>query len=190
MVEPITKSEFLSQVTRCRARWDRLVGQVAPEELQLAGFCGEWSLKEVMAHILWHEREMVVLLETRSFGGSPYWELPTDERNERIHQEMQTLDLAAVTAQASQTYAALLDLLQGLPEQSLNEASAFPGMPEEWRPWEVLASNTYEHYADHSRQAEAWIARRQKGAAADHRSHPASGGPADRPGGGAIHHRR
>ena len=68
---------------------------------------------------------------------------------------MQTLELAAVTAQARQTYAAMPDLLQGLPEQSLNEASALPGMPEEWRPWEVLASNTYEHYADHSWQAEA-----------------------------------
>ena len=190
MVEPITKSEFLAQVSRSRAHWDELVGQVAPEEMQLAGFCGEWSVKEVMAHILWHEREMIALLETRRFGGSPYWELPTDERNVRIHQEMRALELTAVRAQASQAFEALLELLEGLSVESLNDAAAFPGMPVEWRPWEVLASNTYEHYADHSRQAEAWIARRQKGAAADHRSHPASGGPADRPGGGAIHHRR
>jgi len=161
MVEPVKKSDFLSQVTQSRARWDRLVGQVAPEEMQLAGFCGEWSLKEVMAHILWHEREMQAMLETRNFGGSPYWELPTDERNERIHHEMRTLELTAVRAQASQTFEALLELLQGLPEESLNDAAAFPGMPEEWRPWELLASNTYEHYADHSQQAEAWIARRR-----------------------------
>ena len=161
MVEPITKSEFLSQVARSRARWDRLVGQVAPEEMQLAGFCGEWSLKEVMAHILWHEREMQAMLETRNFGGSPYWELPTDERNERIHQELRTLELTAVRAQASHTYEALMEQLQALPEENLNDAAAFPGMPEEWRPWEVLASNTYEHYADHSQQAEAWIARRR-----------------------------
>ena len=161
MAEAITKSEFLAQVTRSRARWDELVGQVSEEEMQLAGFCGEWSLKEVMAHILWHEREMLAMLETRSFGGSPYWELPTDERNERIHQEMRTLELTAVRAQASQTYEALIGQLQALPEESLNDAAAFPGMPKEWRPWEVLGSNTYEHYADHSRQAEAWIVRRR-----------------------------
>jgi len=161
LVERITKSEFLAQVSRSRAHWDELVGQVAPEEMQLAGFCGEWSLKEVMAHVLWHEREMLAMLQRRSFGGSPYWELPTDERNERIHQEMRTLALTAVRAQASQTYEGLMEHLQALPEESLNDAAAFPGMPEEWRLWEVLASNTYEHYADHSRQAEAWIARRR-----------------------------
>ena len=83
------------------------MGQVAPEEMQLAGFCGEWSLKKVMAHILWHESEMIAMLETRSFGGSPYWKLPTDERNERILQEMRTLELTAVRAQASQTYEGL-----------------------------------------------------------------------------------
>ena len=136
MVEPITKSEFLAQVSRSRAHWDELVGQVAPEEMQLAGFCGEWSVKEVMAHILWHEREMIALLETRRFGGSPYWELPTDERNERIHQDMRTLDLAAVSSQASQTFGALLELLQGLPEESLNDAAAFPGTPVAGRPGE------------------------------------------------------
>lgn len=162
MVEPVAKSEFISQVTRSRARWNRLVGQVASEDRQRPGFCGEWSLKEVMAHILWHEREMLAMLENRSFGGSPYWELPTDERNQRIHQDLRTLELTAVLAQASQTYEALLELLQGLPEESLNDAAAFPGMPKEWRPWEVLASNTYEHYADHSQQAEAWIARRRE----------------------------
>ena len=161
MVEPVAKSEFISQVTRSRARWNRLVGQVASEDRQRPGFCGEWSLKEVRAHILWHEREMLAMLENRSFGGSPYWELPTDERNQRIHQDLRTLELTAVLAQASQTYEALLELLQGLPEESLNDAAAFPGMPKEWRPWEVLASNTYEHYADHSRQAEAWLARRR-----------------------------
>jgi len=163
MVDPITKSAFLAQVSRSRAHWDELVGQVAPEEMQLVGFCGEWSLKEVMAHILWHEREMVTMLETRSFGGSPYWELPTDERNERIHQELRTLELIVVMAEASLTFEALMEQLQALSEESLNDAAAFPGMPKEWRPWEVLASNTYEHYADHSRQAGAWIARRSKG---------------------------
>src|SRR3989304_5427168 len=136
MVEPITKSEFLAQVSRSRAHWDGLVGQVAPEEMQLAGFCGEWSVKEVMAHILWHEREMIALLETRSFGGSPYWELPTDERNERIHQELRTLELTAVRAQAGRTFEALMELLRGLPEDSLNDPAAFPGVPEEGRPGE------------------------------------------------------
>jgi len=36
-------------------------------------------------------------------------------------------------------------------------------MPADWRPWQVVASNTYEHYDDHAQQAEAWIAKRQGG---------------------------
>lgn len=53
----------------------------------------------------------------------------------------------------------MMNLLKSLDEQALNQAAAFPGMPPEWTPWEVIASNTYEHYDDHLAQAKAWAAK-------------------------------
>lgn len=161
MAESVTKSEFLARVNQSRAQWDWLVGQVAPEHRQLPGVCGEWSLKAVMAHIVWYEREMVMLLHKRTFSGSPYWDLPQEERNARIHQEMAALDMNAVWSESQQTFAALAGLLLALPEESLNDPAAFPGMPADWRPWEVLASNTYEHYDDHALQLTTWLAARK-----------------------------
>jgi hypothetical protein len=158
MADNVTKSDFLARVSQSRSRWDHLVEQVAPEDRQRPGFSGEWSLRDVVAHIQWHEAEMVELLEARTFGGSPYWDLPMDERNARIHEDLRSLDLEAVWSQAHETAKKLTALLRVLPEASLNDPTAFPGMPEDWKPWEVLASNTYEHYDDHAQLVEAWLA--------------------------------
>lgn len=164
MNDDVRKPEFVARVAQSRARWDRLAGRLSPEEALLPGFCERWSLIEVLAHIAWYEREMVNLLQARSFAGSPLWALPLDERNARIHQDMQQLDPAAVWTLAAQTFADLMRQLDQLPEASLSDPAAFPGMPSDWKPWELIASNTYEHYADHAQQAEAWITRRQGGA--------------------------
>ncbi|MFN2216624.1 MAG: hypothetical protein ACK2TS_06740 [Anaerolineales bacterium] len=43
----------------------------------------------------------------------------------------------------------MLKLLQELDETDLNNPAAFEGMPGDWQPWNVIASNTYEHYDDH-----------------------------------------
>ena len=57
--------------------------------------------------------------------------------------------LQEILAQNRQAYAELWQLAQQLDENDLNDTTRFKDMPLEWRPWEVIASNTYEHYLDH-----------------------------------------
>lgn len=119
------------------------------------GVGGEMSLKDIIAHVSWYEREMVGLLRGRALVGSPWWELPLDERNAKILAENRDRPLAEVTAEAKQVNEDLLAALQDLREQELAAPHAFAGMPPEWLPWQVIASNTYVHYPQHAADIEA-----------------------------------
>jgi len=44
------------------------------------------SVKDILAHIAWFEREMIGLLHQRTLAGSDLWNLPSDERNAVIFQ--------------------------------------------------------------------------------------------------------
>ncbi|MDE0217922.1 MAG: hypothetical protein OXJ90_01530 [Spirochaetaceae bacterium] len=47
-----------------------------------AGGC--WSGKDIVAHVIWYEREMVGVLKSRVLAGSDLWALPVDERNSAV----------------------------------------------------------------------------------------------------------
>ena len=159
MNDSVTKAEFVERVLRARNKWDTAVARIPPQEAVESGFCGHWSLKHVIAHITWYDREMVNMLERREFAGSDLWALPTDQRNAAIHEQVSGSTLAERLAEACSVFERLVELVASLTDKDLSDPASFPGMPTEWRPWEVLASNTYEHYEDHLAQAEAFLSR-------------------------------
>ncbi len=50
----------------------------------------------------------------------------------------------------------MLDAMGTLTDEDLLDASHFAEMPSNWKPWEVIASNTYEHYDDHLAELATW----------------------------------
>jgi hypothetical protein len=52
--------------------WQRL-GCIPPARMLVPMGAGKWTVKDVIAHITWHERQMIGLLEGRALVGSPWW---------------------------------------------------------------------------------------------------------------------
>ena len=75
MNETINKEQFIDAIRRSRAEWDFTLAQLDEIQLLAPGACGEWSVKDVSAHLTWHEREMTEedLINPANFG-----EMPTD----------------------------------------------------------------------------------------------------------------
>jgi hypothetical protein len=157
MGDPVDKSEFVEKIRRAREEWDRQISNIPPEGMQQAGYCGAWSLKDTIAHITWYEREMVNMLEAHAFVGSSHWDLPVDERNAVIFDEGHDLSLEQVLGQLPKVYAKLISLVEALTDEDLNNPARFPGMPLDWQPWQILASNTYEHYEEHLSHPEGYV---------------------------------
>ncbi len=145
----MTKTEFLLNIQTGRRQWHQiwrgidLFGTSSPRKP------GEMSLRDILYHIAWYEREMVNMLKKRDFNGSPWWKLPVDERNALIKAEGQTISLLQAWRIEEQAFTDLLGQLQTLKDEELENARFFIDMPSDWKPWEVIASNTYEHYVEH-----------------------------------------
>ncbi len=155
------KAEFLDTLRRERAAWDALLAQVPADRMTQAGAVGHWSIKDLIAHVTWYENEMVDVLKTRTFKGSPWWELDNTERNAHIFEQVRDLPLDKVLADAKTTYEQLVTELEKLPEESLHDPTHFSDMPLEWKPWEVIASNCYEHYPQHTDDVKNWIQKKE-----------------------------
>ncbi len=155
--EPMTKEEFIRKVTQARARWDASLAQIEDNQMLQPGASGDWSVKDVIAHITWHEREMVGVLQAQVLAGSDLWNLPLEQRNRAIYEEYRDLPLESVRLEEQKVYQALLQALDGLSEEDLHDPRRFTGMPTDWRPVDMLADNTYEHYLDHLASLQDWL---------------------------------
>ena len=152
----MTKAEFFETLYAERAKWDSLLAKIDEARMVEPAIDG-WSVKDIIAHIVWHEREMVEVLQARALVGSEFWNLPLDKRNAAIFEENRQRSLADVRVEAQQVYTRFVEALQILTDEELNDASRFADMPAEWAPWELIASNCYEHYRDHIRDIQVWL---------------------------------
>lgn len=143
------KAVMLEQIRTQRAAFDARLSALPAGLLEQPPSPGRMSRKEEVYHIAWHEREMVGMLQARALTGSPWWDLPTDQRNAHIQAEAAELPLSAVLSYAEAAFRALLEALEALPEAALNDPASFANMPPEWIPGELIAQNTYEHYQEH-----------------------------------------
>jgi hypothetical protein len=100
---------------------------------------------------------MVGLVRAYALVGSELWNLPTDERNAAIYEEVRDQPLEQVLEESAQVFQELLAVLPSLTDHDLTDPGSFPNMPPDWQPWMILTQNTYEHYQDHIPDVQRWI---------------------------------
>jgi hypothetical protein len=143
------KTDLLLNLQNGRRQWHQiwrgidLFGTSSPRRP------GEMSLRDILYHVAWYEREMVNMMKLRSFDGSPWWNLADEERNALIKTEGFTISLLQAWRVEEQAFTDLLAQLQILTDEELEDPRFFKGMPADAQPWEIVASNTYEHYVQH-----------------------------------------
>jgi uncharacterized protein (TIGR03083 family) len=153
--------EFLDHINTSRATWEAQMARVRPDQMTAPSAVGRWSVKDLVAHITWSEREMVGMLETRALVGSDLWNLTNDERNEIVYQQNRDRPLGEVLAEAEDVYSRLLALVSGMSAAELNDPGQFANMPADWLPWRVIAGNTYIHYQEHAQNLKDWLDKRE-----------------------------
>jgi uncharacterized protein (TIGR03083 family) len=143
------KIAFLAALDAERAKWDAgLAGLDETQMLEPTGVA-DWSVKDLVAHVVWFERQMVRLLQRRTLNGeSPLWEKTPEERNKLIYEENRERPLELVLTEARAIYSQMREQLGDLTDEELTDPRRF-NMPEDWVPWQIIAENTYQHYQDH-----------------------------------------
>jgi Protein of unknown function (DUF1706) len=151
------KGELHAAVQEEWTIWQAVLAQVDEHRKIEPGASGTWSVKDIITHVTFFENEMVGLLRTRVLAGSDLWRLSQDERNRVIYERNHDRTLSGVLAESAGVHAQLVDLLDGLTDADLVEASHFKDMPADWLPGRIIAENTFEHYRDHAVVVRAWM---------------------------------
>ena len=153
----MNKPTFVDNLRTGREQWEALLAQVGEARMLQPGVAGEWSIKDIIAHMTWGEREALGILQARALVGSDLWNLPQDERNAAVFVENRDRPLHEVLTEAQQVYAQLLEAVQTLSDEDLNDPNRFRDMPTDWLPWQIIAGNSYEHYQQHTPSIRAWL---------------------------------
>jgi hypothetical protein len=160
MGEEMSKAEVLEAMRSARQEWDALISRIPSARMTEPGVMGdgsEWTVKDVIYHVLWGEREIIEVFRQHKLTGSDLWDLPQTERNTAMVEEGKHLSLDEVLSEAQQVYAQLVAEIEKLSDEDLNDASLYEDMPPDWKPWRLIAENTFEHYPEHLGPISAWL---------------------------------
>jgi hypothetical protein len=162
--EQMTGAHLVSILQTERAEWNALLAQVGLERMEEPVAAGEWSVKEIVAHLTWYERS-VVENARRVFSGGEFvrprdrgeWAgLSMDERNELIVEQARPRPASDVLAEADDVFNQLLAVVAACPDRLLNDTTLLD-LPDDIPPWMRLANNSYGHYQEHARDVRAWL---------------------------------
>lgn len=161
---PMTGTKLVGILQTERARWNALLAQAGTARLEEPGVEGEWSAKELIAHLTWYERA-VVEGARQVLGSSAYvrpseglYALTMDERNARIAEESRARPVADVLAEAEQVFGQLTTLIAACPQELLNDPQRL-GLSDDVVPWMLVAHNSYGHFQQHEPAIRAWLER-------------------------------
>jgi hypothetical protein len=156
----MNKNNLMNTLSETRYALDSALAEVDPSQMTGPGVVGEWSVKDLIAHITWSVKETVGMLETKALVGSELWRLPEEQRNAAVYEANQSRTLDEVMAQSQQAHRKLIDLIEEIPEHELLHADWFAGLPGgELPPWRVIEVNVSDHYVHHTKDIQDWILR-------------------------------
>ena len=143
------KSQILALIDGERARLDAALGHLSRERMAAPGAEGGWSVKDILAHITWSERELTGVLRQRAMVGSDLWNLSQDERNAAVYAENRDRTLDDVLAAWQGDFAALRAEIARLSDAELADPALIAEIPGGLALWQLLAGGTWLHYAEH-----------------------------------------
>ena len=166
MDEPITKAGLLHELRAARAEWDALMAEVGAARMTEPGAAGDWSVKDVMAHLSSYDRWFVQASEAHFRGEMPPLDgtesMDFEQRNLFRHQQTRDHSLADVQAESQRVFDRLLEVVEAHSEEFLTQPQQFEGAPGPLLVWKMIEGDGYEHYRDHMRSIRAWLAQSAK----------------------------
>ena len=161
MTENITtKAQFLTVTEESYRNLQHEVAGLTDEQLREPGVIDDWSVKDILAHISGWERMFTGWMDALLRGEQPdrpdaIDEAWLDATNARLYEESRRRSLEEVRIEAAEWHAAIIALIERMPEEDLFDPHRFPftgGGPV--APW--VRGNADEHYDEHRAQIAAW----------------------------------
>lgn len=153
-----SKADLLRDLAAARAAFDAVLAEAGQARLTEPGAVGEWSAKDVVAHVTWAVRETVGMLEAQALVGSPLWRKSQEERNQAVYRQNRERPLEHVLTESRNAHQALIEHTEEASEPDLLQADWFAALGEGWTPARVIRANATDHYVHHTEDLQRWLA--------------------------------
>ncbi len=168
----VTKGEAVAAINRERAAWDALLAEIGENRMLEPGPMGEWSFKDLAAHLTaWRERS-VRRLEAAAHGQpeppAPWPAELNDENDDDVDAinawfQKQSADklLGEVLDESRESYARLSEAVQQLPDEALTDSAYFPWTEGQALGDAIVSGEFFGHLRDeHEAEIRQWLAGR------------------------------
>lgn len=156
------KAELLTGLHDEQRQWELLLAQIGEGRMERPGVAGDWTMKDIVAHLTGWRRRTVDRLEAARRGGpdpAPPWPAQLqsdDEINAWIYEEGRGRSLEEVLADSRQVFRRLVAAIESFPEAELMDPGRFA-----WLEGETLTpAGLFGHFhEEHEPDIRAWLGR-------------------------------
>ena len=147
----MTRDQALRRLEQAWAAFEESYAGLPDTALLIPGVTGQWSVRDIIAHVTWWEEEALKHLPLVRDGGRPtrysvkYGGI--DAFNALMTQERRNLSLAEVRRQHDDVHARLIELVGSAPEELFTTETRFRRR---------LRLDTYGHYPVHTAAIRNW----------------------------------
>jgi hypothetical protein len=155
-----SKAQLLNDLQDEQARWEALLGDIGEEHMAQPGVAGEWSIKDIVAHLTgWRIRTVERFQAALRHEPSPPPPWPShlqtdDEINAWIYANNRDRSVSDVLLESRTVFQHLLDTLTAFPEADLQDSENF-----EWLNGESFnGAAFFDHFhEEHEPDMRAWL---------------------------------
>jgi hypothetical protein len=150
MQPPTRKAEILEQMRATHQPLEAVLAQLDTGRMLEPGVNGEWSVKDMLAHITWWEQHL--LRRLRSGRDDLYPEgvdarSATDRANADVFAANRDRPLAEVRADFDASYREVLAVIEAMADDALASDDIY----------EAISWDTFRHYPEHTTMLTAWL---------------------------------
>jgi hypothetical protein len=160
------KNQLLEALENGREQFLDLIEGLSEEELQQPDVVGDWSIKDILAHLSRWEGELVKLLWQARNGQrpttmqlrelNPVSQESVDESNARWYAESRERPLELILADFHAVRNQTERRVEAFSEHDLSDPGRFAWLGG--RPlWEWIKGDSFGHEAEHAAQIRAWL---------------------------------
>jgi hypothetical protein len=152
------RSQLLKKIDRAWEAFTASYAGLSDEELMQPGVTGNWSVKDIIAHVACWEEEALTNLPIILAGEKPpkysskYGGI--DAFNAQMAEQARNLSLSEVLHQQEETHRRLIEFIQRAPEDQITTETRFRRR---------LRLDSYRHYPEHTEAIQKWRERRSAG---------------------------
>ena len=161
-----TTADVLDAIATERVLWNDLVAAVGPDRMLEPGPMGEWSFKDLAAHLTGWRLRTIERLEAAGRGEpdpAPPWPATLqedDEINDWIQAQAADQSLHDVLAEADRSYLRLSAAVEALPATALWDSAYFPWADGTAIGQAIIDRSFFGHLHDeHEPDVRTWLAR-------------------------------